>query len=40
MAVRPATAGAIQDAVSQFWNDDRMSVADAMQKIAAAAATK
>lgn len=40
MAVKPAAEGAIKDAVSQFWNDDRMSVADAMKKIAAAAATK
>ncbi len=37
MAVPAATAGAIQDAVSQFWNDDKMSVKDAQAKIAAAA---
>lgn len=37
MAVRPAAEGAIKDAVSNFWNDDRVSVADAMKKITAAA---
>jgi glucose/mannose transport system substrate-binding protein len=37
MAVKPAAEGAIKDAVSQFWNDDKISVADAMKKIAAAA---
>jgi glucose/mannose transport system substrate-binding protein len=31
MAVRPAAEGAIKDAVSQFWNDDKISVADAMK---------
>ena len=40
MAVKPAAEGAIKDAVSQFWNDDKVSVADAMKKIAAAAKTK
>ena len=40
MAIRPAAEGAIKDAVSQFWNDDKISVADAMKKIGAAAATK
>ena len=40
MAIAPATAGAIKDVVSQFWNDDKVSVADAMKKIAAAAKTK
>ena len=40
MAVPAAAAGAIQDAVSQFWNDDKMSVAAAQSKIAAAAKTK
>ncbi len=40
MAVPAAAAGAIQDAVSQFWNDDKMSVAAAQAKIAAAAKTK
>jgi glucose/mannose transport system substrate-binding protein len=39
MAVRPAAEGAIKDAVSQFWNDDKISVADAMKKIASAAAS-
>ena len=28
-----------RDAVSQFWNDDKVSVADAMKKIATAAKT-
>ena len=40
MAVRPAAAGAIQDAVSQFWNDDKISVANGVKNIAKAALTK
>ncbi len=40
MAVSPAVEGAIKDVVSQFWNDDKITVADAMKKIASAAATK
>ena len=40
MAVPSAAAGAIQDAVSQFWNDDKMSTKDAQAKIAAAAKLK
>jgi glucose/mannose transport system substrate-binding protein len=40
MAVSPAAEGAIKDAVSQFWNDDKISVADAMKNIASAAKTK
>ena len=40
MAISPAAEGAIKDAVSQFWNDDKISVADAQKKIAAAAAAK
>ncbi len=40
MAIAPATEGAIKYAVSQFWNDDKVSVADAMKKIATAAKTK
>lgn len=40
MAVAPATEGALKDVVSQFWNDDRISVADALKKIALAAKTK
>ena len=40
MAVNPAAQGAIQDAVSQFWNDDKVSVADGVKSIAKAAATK
>ena len=37
MAVRDSVKGAIQDAVSQYWNTDGMSAKDAMAKIAAAA---
>ncbi len=37
MAVRASIAGAIQDAVSQYWNTDGMSVKTAMTNIAAAA---
>ena len=37
MAVPAAVSGAIQDAVSQFWNTDSMSVKTAMANIAAAA---
>ncbi len=40
MAVAPAAEGAIKDAVSQFWNDDKISVADGVKNIAKAAATK
>lgn len=40
MAVRPAAEGAIKDAVSQFWNDDKISVADGVKNIAKAATTK
>jgi glucose/mannose transport system substrate-binding protein len=40
MAVSPAASGAIQDAVSQFWNDDRMTVAQAQERIARAAQTR
>lgn len=40
MAVKPAAAGALQDVVTQFWNDDKVSVADAQKKIVTAAATK
>jgi len=40
MAVVPAAEGAIKDAVSQFWNNDKMSVADGVKSIAKAAATK
>ena len=38
MAIRPAAEGAIKDAVSQFWNDDKVTVAAAQSRIAAAAA--
>lgn len=40
MAVAPAAEGAIKDAVSQFWNDDKISVADGVKNIAKAAMTK
>ncbi len=40
MAVAPAAQGAIQDVVTQFWNDDKMGVADAQKRLVAAAATK
>jgi glucose/mannose transport system substrate-binding protein len=40
MAVKPAAEGAIKDAVSQFWNDDKISVTDGVKNIAKAAATK
>jgi glucose/mannose transport system substrate-binding protein len=40
MAIPSAAAGAIQDAVSQYWNSDKMTAADAMAKIASAAQTK
>jgi glucose/mannose transport system substrate-binding protein len=40
MAISSAAQGAIQDVVSQFWNDDKMSAKDAMAKVATAAKTK
>jgi glucose/mannose transport system substrate-binding protein len=40
MAIPSATEGAIKDVVSQFWNDDKMTAAAAMDKLAAAAKTK
>jgi len=39
MAVSAAAKGGIQDVVSQFWNDDKVTVAQAMGRIAAAAKT-
>ncbi len=39
MAISPAAEGAIKDVVSQFWNDPKISVADAMKRIAQAAKT-
>jgi len=39
MAVKPAAEGAIKDAVSAFWNNDKISVADGVKSIAKAAAT-
>jgi len=40
MAVSPAAEGALKDAVSKFWNDDKLSVADAIKNIAKAGKTK
>ncbi|MBA4263085.1 MAG: sugar ABC transporter substrate-binding protein [Comamonadaceae bacterium] len=40
MAISPAAEGAIKDAVSQFWNDDKITVAQGVQNIAKAATTK
>ncbi|MEY4077204.1 MAG: hypothetical protein RIQ69_1574 [Pseudomonadota bacterium] len=40
MAISPATEGAIKDLVSQFWNDDKISIADGQKRLVAAAATK
>lgn len=40
MAVPSAAQGAIQDVVSQYWNSDKMTAAEAMDKIAAAAKTR
>ncbi len=40
MAVPSATEGAIKDVVSQFWNDEKMTPAAAMAKLASAAKTK
>ena len=40
MAVPSAVEGAIKDVVSQFWNTDKMTAKEAMDKIAAAARTK
>lgn len=37
MAVSPSAEGSIKDAVSQFWNDDRISVDEAVKRIADAA---
>jgi glucose/mannose transport system substrate-binding protein len=38
MAVRPDVEAAIKDAVSQFWNNDKISVAEGVKRIAKAAA--
>ncbi len=40
MAVASATEGAIKDVVSQFWNDEKMTAAQAQTKLVAAAKTK
>lgn len=39
MAISPAAEGAIKDVVSQFWNDNKMSVAEAQKRLLAAAKT-
>jgi glucose/mannose transport system substrate-binding protein len=40
MAIKPAAEGAIKDFVSSYWNDDKMTVADAKKKLLVAAKTK
>lgn len=40
MAVKGSVSGAMKDTVSKFWNDDKMSVADAMKQLAAAGSAK
>ena len=40
MAVPSSAEGAIKDVVSQFWNSDKMTAKDAMDKIASAAKSK
>ena len=40
MAISPATEGAIKDLVSQFWNDDKISIGEGQKRLVAAAATK
>jgi len=40
MAVRSAASGAMQDVVSQFWNDDRVTVQNAQERLARAAQTR
>jgi len=40
MAVRPDAEAAIKDAVSQFWNNDKISVDDGVKRIAKAAMTQ
>ena len=40
MAVSSAAEGAVKDAASQFWNDDKMTPAQAMDKLVAAAKNK
>jgi glucose/mannose transport system substrate-binding protein len=40
MAVPSAVEGAMKDVVTQFWNDDKMSVKDAVAKLASAARVK
>jgi glucose/mannose transport system substrate-binding protein len=37
MAVPSSVEGAIKDVVSQYWNDDKMTSAQAMERIASAA---
>jgi glucose/mannose transport system substrate-binding protein len=40
MAIKPAAEGAIKDLVSSYWNNDKMTVAEAQAKLVTAAATK
>jgi glucose/mannose transport system substrate-binding protein len=39
MAIAPATEGAIKDLVSQFWNDDKITVDEGVKRLLAAART-
>jgi glucose/mannose transport system substrate-binding protein len=40
MAAPSVTEGALKDVVSQFWNSDKLSVKEAMEKLAAAGRVK
>ena len=40
MAISPAAEGAIKDVVSQFWNDNKITVADAQKRLLSAANAK
>jgi len=40
MALKPAMTGALKDVISQFWNDDKMTAAAAMDRLVAAAKNK
>ena len=40
MAIASAKAGAMQDVVSQFWNDDKMTTKAAQERLVAASKTK
>jgi glucose/mannose transport system substrate-binding protein len=40
MAIEPAKQGSMQDVVTAFWNDGKISVAEAQKRIAAVATAK